>query len=83
MVTELLKVFLFAAISLTFLVLILNSGHLHIQGAPIVFNKSNFSNPLEIDNKYLPLKPGVTMTYEGKSQEDPTRDVFVVTNKKV
>jgi hypothetical protein len=44
------------------------------------FDTSNFSNPLEIDNKYFPLKPGTTMIYEGKSDGDPTRDVFVVTN---
>lgn len=44
------------------------------------FDTSNFSNPLEINNKYFPLKPGTTMIYEGKSDGDPTRDVFVVTN---
>jgi hypothetical protein len=75
-----LKAFLFAPISLTILVLLLNSGHLLVQGAPIVFDKSNFSNPLEIDNKYLPLKPGTTLIYEGKNEDGPTRDVFAVTN---
>ena len=74
------KVLLFASINLTFLLLLLNSGGLHIQGAAVIFDKSNFSNPLEIDNKYFPLKPGTTLIYEGKSEEDPTRDVFVVTN---
>ena len=29
---------------------------------------------------YLPLIPGVTMIYNGTSDGDPTRDVFVVTN---
>lgn len=53
---------------------------MHIQGSTIVFDKSNFSNPLEIDNKYFPLKPGTTMIYEGVSDDEPTRDVFVVTN---
>ena len=80
MVAKALKVLLFAAINLTFIVLLLNSGGLHIQGASIVFDKSNFSNPLEISNKYFPLKSGITMIYEGKSGDEPTRDVFVVTN---
>ncbi len=81
MVTELLKIFLFAATSLTFLVLLLNSGGLYVQGAATVFDKSNFSNPLEINNKYLPLKPGTTLIYEGKNGDGPTRDVFAVTNE--
>jgi hypothetical protein len=75
------KVVVFVAFNLTFLVLLLlSSGELHIQGASMVFDKSNFTNPLKIDNKYLPLKPGTTLIYEGKSDGDPTRDVFVVTN---
>lgn len=81
MVTEPLKVTLFVAIPLTFLVLLVStSGQQHIQAASVVFDKSNFSSPLKIDNKYFPLKPGTTMIYEGKSEEDPTREVFVVTN---
>ncbi len=81
MVTEAVKVLLFVAIDLTFLALLFSaSGELRIQAAPIVFDKSNFSSPLEIDNKYFPLKPGTTMIYEGKSEDGPTRDVFVVTN---
>ena len=52
----------------------------YAMAASNVFNKSNFSSPLKIDNKYFPLKPGTTMIYEGKSEEDHTRDVFVVTN---
>jgi len=79
--TEGVKVLVFVAINLTFLMLLLSSsGGLHIQGASMVFDKSNFTNPLKIDNKYLPLKPGTTLIYEGKSDGDPTRDVFVVTN---
>ena len=53
----------------------------YANAASIVFDKSNFNNPLEIDNKYFPLKPGTEMIYEGKSDGDPTRDVFVVTNE--
>ena len=50
------------------------------QAITIPFSKSNFHNPLKIDNKYLPLNPGTTMIYNGTSDGDPTRDIFVVTN---
>ena len=79
--TETVKVLLIVAIPLTFLVLLLSSSaELRIQATSVVFDKSNFSNPLKIDNKYFPLKPGTTMIYEGKSEGDPTREVLVVTN---
>ena len=52
----------------------------HVQAASVAFDKSNFHNPLKIDNKYLPLIPGTTMIYNGTSDGDPTRDVFVITN---
>jgi hypothetical protein len=43
------------------LVLVLSGFNtIYVHGA-IVFNASNFHNPLTIDNKYLPLKPGTTM----------------------
>jgi hypothetical protein len=45
------------------------------------FDKANFHNPLKIDNKYFPLKPGVTFIYQGTQDGDPTRDEFVVTNQ--
>jgi hypothetical protein len=51
------------------------------QAAIITFSKSNFHNPLKIDNKYFPLKPGTTMIYNGTSDGDPTRDIFAVTNQ--
>ncbi len=51
-----------------------------VQAQTPAFDTSNFSNPLEINNKYFPLKPGTTMIYEGKNEDEPTRDVFVVTN---
>lgn len=50
------------------------------QAITIPFSKSNFHNPLKIDNKYLPLNPGTAMIYNGTSDGDPTRDIFVVTN---
>jgi hypothetical protein len=52
----------------------------HVQAASLAFDKANFHNPLNIDNKYLPLKAGTTMIYNGTSDGDPTRDVFVITN---
>jgi hypothetical protein len=45
------------------------------------FDKANFNNPLKIDNKYFPLKSGVTFIYKGTQDSDPTRDEFVVTNQ--
>lgn len=47
----------------------------------IVFDKDNFSNSLNIDNKYFPLKAGTTLTYEGTSDGEHTKDIFVVTDK--
>lgn len=45
------------------------------------FDKSNFHNPLKIDNKYFPLTPGTTFIYNGTGDDgEPTRVVFTVTN---
>jgi hypothetical protein len=49
--------------------------------ATFVFNKSNFHNPLIIDNKYFPLKPGTTFIYKGTKEGEPTRDTFQITSK--
>ena len=75
------KAFLYFAIP-TILLSLMISGSilLPVQGVTIPFNTSNFHNSLKIDNMYLPLIPGVTMIYNGTSDGDPTRDVFVVTN---
>src|SRR5919201_3686965 len=35
----------------------------------------------QIDNPYLPLTPGTTLTYKGKLGGDPATDVFTVTNR--
>ena len=73
--------FVFISISATIVTLMIwSSFTLPVQSATLEFNKTNFHDPLRIDNKYFPLKPGTTMIYEGKSGEDPTRDVFAVTN---
>ena len=75
------KAFLYFTIpAIIFSVMLLGSNGLPAQGVTIPFNKSNFHNPLKIDNKYLPLKPGITKISNGTSDGDPTRDVFVVTN---
>lgn len=52
-----------------------------LHAATFVFNKSNFHNPLNIDNKYFPLKPGTTFIYKGTKESEPTRDTFKVTSK--
>ena len=35
----------------------------------------------QIDNPYLPLKPGTTLTYKGKLDGQPATDVFSVTSR--
>lgn len=47
----------------------------------IGFDKDNFSNPLNIDNKYFPLKPGTSFIMRGSADGVPTKNVFVVTDK--
>jgi hypothetical protein len=47
----------------------------------IVFDKRNFSNSLNIDNKYFPLKPGTTFTYLGTTEGERASDEFTVTDR--
>jgi hypothetical protein len=47
----------------------------------IVFDKRNFSNSLNIDNKYFPLKPGTTFSYLGTSEGERASDEFAVTDR--
>ncbi|HEY7109299.1 MAG TPA: hypothetical protein VH415_07730 [Nitrososphaeraceae archaeon] len=48
---------------------------------PAAFNTSNFHDPLKIDNKYYPLKPGMIMTYKGTDEEgNSMQDIITVTN---
>lgn len=76
------KVLLLVAIPTLFVMLMLSTTiALPAQAAIPAFSKSNFHNPLKIDNKYFPLKPGTTFVYKGTSDGEPTRDVFTVTNK--
>jgi len=45
------------------------------------FDKSNFHDPLKIDNKFFFFKPGAIMIYNGTDEEGkPLRDVITVTN---
>ncbi|MDQ5870337.1 MAG: hypothetical protein M3530_11515 [Thermoproteota archaeon] len=76
------KVLPLVAILGIFLMLMLSTSMaLPAQASAITFNKSNFHDPLKIDNKYFPLKPGATMIYNGTDEDgEPTRDEFSVTN---
>ena len=47
----------------------------------IKFNKHNFSNSLNIDNKYFPLKPGTTFAYVGMKEGQQANDTFIVTDR--
>jgi hypothetical protein len=75
------KVLLLIVIPTISLMLMLSATiMLPVQATVPPFNKSNFHNPLKIDNKYFPLKPGTTFVYKGSSDGEQTRDVFTVTN---
>jgi hypothetical protein len=45
------------------------------------FNRSDFTNPTGITNKYFPLKPGTTFIYTGTKEGSSQRDVFSITHK--
>ena len=52
-----------------------------VQAQAIAFDKSNFHNPLKIDNKYYPLEVGNVMIYNGTDEDgNPTKDFVTVTN---
>ena len=75
-----LTIMLIALPVLSLALMLMSNITFHVQAAFVAFDKSNFHNPLKIDNKYLPLNPGTTMIYNGTSDGDPTRDIFVITN---
>lgn len=82
METQIKNKFLLVPILALFLMLMLSvTISLPVQAAIPSFSKSNFHNPLKIDNKYFPLNPGTTFVYKGTSEGEPTRDVFTVTDK--
>jgi hypothetical protein len=63
------------------MMMLLTSTPLPVQASAITFNKSNFQDPLKIDNKYFPLKPGTIMIYNGTDEDSKsTSDIFTVTN---
>ncbi len=78
-----IKIALMVAIPATFLTLMLVSFiGFPVQAQTIAFDKSNFHDPLKIDNKYFPLKPGTIMIYNGTDEDGKSfRDVFIVTNE--
>lgn len=43
------------------------------------FHKSDFDNPLIIDNDFFPLVPGTTFTYKAETVDGCEEDVFTVT----
>jgi hypothetical protein len=47
----------------------------------IKFDKKNFSNSLNIDNKYFPLEPGTTFIYQGTKEGERATDKFIVTDR--
>ena len=78
------RVVLLVAVPSTLLMLLLAVPTfltLSAQGATVTFSKSNFHNPLNIDNKYFPLKPGTTFIYKGAQEGNPTRDTIAVTKE--
>lgn len=76
------KVLPLVAILVTFSALLLVSFvGFPVQAQTIAFDKSNFHDPLKIDNKYFPLKTGTIMIYNGTDEDGKsTRDIFTVTN---
>jgi hypothetical protein len=75
-------VIMVVAILAMFLMLITGTSlALPAKAATFTFSKSNFHNPLNIDNKYFPLEPGTTFIYKGTKDGEPSSDKFQVTNK--
>ena len=46
----------------------------------IPFSPANFSDPLDIDNRYFPLLPGMTWTYKAETSDGCEVEVMTVTN---
>ncbi|TLX69291.1 MAG: hypothetical protein E6L03_00490 [Thaumarchaeota archaeon] len=73
---------LLVVIPVTFLAMISASLiEFRVQAQTPAFDKSNFHDPLKIDNKYYSLKPGVIMGYNGTDEEGKSmRDIITITN---
>jgi hypothetical protein len=76
------KILPLVTILVTFSALVLVSFvGLPVLAQTIAFDKSNFHDPLKIDNKYFPLKTGTIMIYNGTDEDGKsTSDIFTVTN---
>jgi hypothetical protein len=77
------RIVLVVAVPATLLMLLLGIPTfltLSAHGSTVTFSKSNFHNPLNIDNKYFPLVPGTTFLYKGTKDGEPSSDAFQVTN---
>jgi hypothetical protein len=73
---------LVVVIPLTFLaVMLVSFTGFRVQAQTPALDKSNFHDPLKIDNKYYSLKQGTVMIYNGTDEEGKSmRDTTTVTN---
>ena len=75
------QIFLIAIFSTLLLMISIGFAELRVQAQTPAFDKTSFHNPLSIDNKYYPLKPGTIMSYNGTDDDGkPIRDIVTVTN---
>jgi hypothetical protein len=73
--------FLIAIFSTLLLMIPISFVEMRVQAQTPVFDKTSFHNPLKIDNKYYPLKPGTIMSYNGTDDDGkPVRDIVTITN---
>jgi hypothetical protein len=78
--------FLGRVVSVLALVLVVSSSIpiFTVQGATLScksFNRNDFPNPTRIYNKYLPMKPGTTLLFEGTKGSSLQRNEFSITHK--
>jgi hypothetical protein len=73
---------LLIVIPVTFLaVMSVSFTGIQVQAQTPAFDKSNFHDPLKIDNKYYSLKLGTVMIYNGTDEEGKSmRDTITITN---
>jgi hypothetical protein len=73
---------LLVVIPVTFLaVMLVSFTGFRVQAQTPALDKSNFHDPLKIDNKYYSLKQGTVMIYNGTDEEGKSmRDTVTVTN---
>ena len=75
------QILLIAIFSTLLLMISVGFIELRLQAQAPAIDKTNFNNPLKIDNKYFPLKPGTIMTYKGTDEDgNAVRDTVTVTN---